>query len=55
LKDKPLKEKEFNHAIQTYYGIAGWNEQGTPSNAKLAELGVEWAGEVIKRTPESQW
>jgi aldehyde:ferredoxin oxidoreductase len=28
--------------LDSYYRIRGWNEQGVPTTAKLAELGLEW-------------
>jgi aldehyde:ferredoxin oxidoreductase len=32
--------QELNQAIQTYYGMMGWDENGIPTRAKLAELGL---------------
>ncbi len=53
LFDEPLKggksdgvsipRDEFKMALDTYYKLAGWNAAtGMPSQAKLAELGLEW-------------
>jgi aldehyde:ferredoxin oxidoreductase len=36
-----LDEKEFEAALDTYYGLMGWTRDGLPTPAKLAELGIE--------------
>lgn len=46
LKDKPVKEEELAYAIETYYGMAGWDKNGVPTPAKLAELGIESLAKV---------
>jgi aldehyde:ferredoxin oxidoreductase len=38
---------EFEAALDTYYGIMGWTNDGIPTRAKLAELSIEWAGEYL--------
>jgi len=42
LKGVGIKEEELVKAIDTYYGMVGWDKEGTPSLAKLQELGIEW-------------
>ncbi|MFW6116092.1 MAG: aldehyde ferredoxin oxidoreductase family protein [bacterium] len=34
---------EFAQALQLYYQMVGWDEEGVPTAAKLHELGVGWA------------
>jgi len=38
---KAMGEEEFRAALQEFYQIRGWDEHGVPSEAKLAELGVD--------------
>jgi aldehyde:ferredoxin oxidoreductase len=42
LKGKGLDRYEFKRAVQLYYEMAGWDEQGVPTPGKLAELGLMW-------------
>lgn len=42
LKGHKLDEKKFREAINLYYQISGWNEQGVPTYAKLVELNLGW-------------
>ncbi|MFC1939289.1 aldehyde ferredoxin oxidoreductase C-terminal domain-containing protein, partial [Chloroflexota bacterium] len=46
LKGVKIKERELKRAIDTYYGMVGWDKKGTPTLAKLQELGIEWVAEV---------
>ena len=42
-----IDEGEFKQAINTYYGMAGWDkESGAPVLARLQELGIEWVAGV---------
>lgn len=34
-------QDDFSRALQTYYRLRGWDEQGVPSPRKLADLGLE--------------
>lgn len=43
-----IPPEQLAQAIQTYYAIAGWDENGVPSQAKLDELGIGWASAVIQ-------
>jgi aldehyde:ferredoxin oxidoreductase len=38
---KAMGEEEFRAALQEFYRIRAWDENGVPSEAKLAELGVD--------------
>jgi aldehyde:ferredoxin oxidoreductase len=42
--------EELARAQKLYYAMLGWDEEGVPTEARLAELGIEWAGEYIGRT-----
>ncbi len=42
LKGHAIDREQFEQAVQTYYGMMGWNEQGIPTKAKLEELDVSW-------------
>lgn len=43
LKGVSVKPEVFDQALKLYYGMMGWKEDGTPSEAKLYELGLDWA------------
>ncbi len=43
-----IDRHQFDHALRLYYQMAGWDEQGVPTPAKLAELGLTWALEGAK-------
>ncbi len=38
---KAIGEEAFIAAVQEYYGLRGWDERGVPTEAKLAEVGVD--------------
>lgn len=40
LKGKALDRQEVDRALKLYYQMAGWDGQGVPTEAKLAELGL---------------
>jgi aldehyde:ferredoxin oxidoreductase len=47
LKGVGIDEGEFKQAIDTYYGMVGWDKvSGAPTLAKLQELGIEWVAEA---------
>ncbi len=48
LKGVGVNETELAKAIDTYYAMVGWDEDGVPTLAKLQELGIDWVAEVIK-------
>ena len=43
LKGEKIDRDEFIKMKEIYYQMAGWDEAGYPTKAKLAELGLEWA------------
>ena len=50
--DGPLKgldPEKFAEAQQTYYRLMGWDESGTPTPERLAELEIEWAAARLNR------
>jgi aldehyde:ferredoxin oxidoreductase len=40
LKGVALDRSQFEQARSLYYQMAGWDSNGTPTTAKLAELGL---------------
>jgi aldehyde:ferredoxin oxidoreductase len=38
---KAIGEEAFKEALAEYYRLRGWDEQGVPTEAKLAEVGVD--------------
>ena len=41
--------EELSRAQKLYYGMLGWDEGGVPTEARLVELDIEWAGEYLDR------
>jgi len=39
-----LSAEELNSALDQYYTMMGWTEDGIPTRAQLAALGIEWVG-----------
>lgn len=42
LKGKYIDPVAFQDAINLYYEMMGWDNQGRPTRGKLIELGLEW-------------
>jgi aldehyde:ferredoxin oxidoreductase len=42
-----LTEQEFSSALDEYYKLAGWTNDGIPTASTLKKLGIEWAGEHL--------
>lgn len=42
LQGHSIDHRQFAEALQLYYGMMGWDQQGMPALAKLEELGVGW-------------
>jgi len=42
-----IDHSEFETALDTYYQIMGWTQQGLPTKTKMVDLGIEWAGEYL--------
>ena len=47
LKGVAVDRQQLADAIQTYYGMMGWNSAGVPTAAKLAELNVGWVADLL--------
>ena len=47
LEGVSVKEEELVQAVETYYGMAGWDSQGKPTPAKLEELDIGWVAETL--------
>jgi aldehyde:ferredoxin oxidoreductase len=47
LAEGGIDPDELRNAMQLYYGMAGWDEQGVPTLGKLNELDVGWAAEYL--------
>ena len=47
LVGKALDREEVDSALKLYYQEAGWNEQGVPTDAKLAELHLNEIPEAV--------
>jgi aldehyde:ferredoxin oxidoreductase len=45
--DVALDEVEFESALDNYYALMGWTNDGVPTPIKLAELGIDWASEYL--------
>ncbi|HIE51718.1 MAG TPA: aldehyde ferredoxin oxidoreductase [Armatimonadetes bacterium] len=43
LAGEALDRAEFEAARELYYQMCGWDAEGVPTQAKLVELGLEWA------------
>jgi len=39
-RDQVISDRDFQQALQEYYRLRGWGETGTPTEAKLTELGL---------------
>jgi aldehyde:ferredoxin oxidoreductase len=48
LKGQKIDENLLREAVQTYYGMMGWDEKGVPRAEKLQELDLAWLTETIK-------
>ena len=45
LEGVAIDRQEFKKALTTYYQMAGWGDDGVPTQAKLAELAIEQLGQ----------
>ncbi|TFG05700.1 aldehyde ferredoxin oxidoreductase, partial [Candidatus Thorarchaeota archaeon] len=43
LTDKSMEKARLKRAIEKYYKMMGWSEEGVPGEAKLEELDIGWA------------
>ena len=44
---KMITKQEFETALDHYYSLNGWTNQGIPTRQKMAELNLEWASEYL--------
>jgi aldehyde:ferredoxin oxidoreductase len=44
-----LDPVEFNHALDLYYQLMGWTENGIPHPSKYVDLGIEWVTEYLNQ------
>ncbi len=42
-----IDRRAFREAVRLLYGMAGWDEEGRPTRAKLCELGLEWVADEL--------
>jgi aldehyde:ferredoxin oxidoreductase len=49
LRGKKIDKEQFSKAIETYYQMMGWDENGIPTTAKLEELDIDWVAEMLKK------
>jgi len=42
LKGQRIDQKEFRDAIDLYYELSGWDQEGKPTRGKLVDLNLEW-------------
>lgn len=47
LEGVSIDRKQFDEAVLLYYGMMGWNKEGTPSKAKLLELNLDWVSRLL--------
>jgi aldehyde:ferredoxin oxidoreductase len=45
-KGNRIDEKDLEKAVKLYYQMAGWDENGVPTTAKLWEMNLEWLPEA---------
>ncbi len=43
-----LDQHEFEEALDHYYHLMGWTENGLPTPTKLAELEIEWVNDLVQ-------
>jgi len=47
IKGVSIDPEKLEETKKAYYQMLGWDEKGIPTDARLAELGIEWAKEYI--------
>ena len=48
-RGQTIADEEFTPALQEYYRLRGWSENGTPTETKLRELGLEDVAQQLAR------
>jgi aldehyde:ferredoxin oxidoreductase len=51
LKGVAIDRDQYDKAMQLYYQMAGWSDEGVPTAAKLAELDLTWATAPVAQAP----
>ena len=46
LQGVAIKDEELASAVETYYGMVGWDSEGKPTRAKLEELDIAWVADI---------
>ncbi len=49
----PLDRQEWEQAKLSYYHMMGWDDNGVPTNDKLAELSLRWVADELQVAPKS--
>ncbi|MEN6299036.1 MAG: aldehyde ferredoxin oxidoreductase family protein [Anaerolineaceae bacterium] len=42
-----MDKSEFEGALDTYYQLMGWTNNGIPTKTKMVDLGIEWATQYL--------
>jgi len=45
-----VTDEELEQAKALYYRMAGWDENGRPTRAKLEELGLSWLADELSKS-----
>ncbi|MBC7190347.1 aldehyde ferredoxin oxidoreductase family protein [Candidatus Aerophobetes bacterium] len=48
-KGQKLDREKLKEAVDLYYQMAGWNEDGVPTKGRLAELDLWWVAEELEK------
>ncbi len=48
LEGVAINEEELMQALQTYYGMIGWDKEGIPRKEKLEELDISWVSSILE-------
>jgi len=47
IKGISVDNEKLDESKKAYYQMLGWTEKGIPTDARLAELDIEWAKEHL--------
>jgi aldehyde:ferredoxin oxidoreductase len=53
-RDQVITDEDLKGALQEYYRLRGWSENGTPTETKLTELGLEDVAQQLAATGGSR-
>jgi aldehyde:ferredoxin oxidoreductase len=53
-RDQVITDEDLKGALQEYYRLRGWSENGTPTETKLTELGLEDVAQKLAATGGSR-